>query len=231
MRGILTMRALVIGSSLALVAACSGTSRGPSKANGQTVTLTGCLQPGDQPNTYLLRIPGSPIAGGTGGGAVGTTGGAGDQSGTGTAPNSNATGASTVHTYRLVAADPKVNLDMNQGTMVSVTGVLENRSGNGAVGTSGSGQNQAVGTSGSSQPGNGQSGEQASDASSGTGSQRGQSAREGAKGSSPQAGSGNEPAERQQGSATGNAGAGAGGELVSVTAVHRVSGGCSGQKQ
>ncbi len=228
MRAILTMRGLVIGSAIAL-AACSGTSRGPSKANGQSVTLTGCLQPGDQPNTYVLRVPGSPIAGGTGGGAVGTTGGgAGDQSGTGTAPNSNATGASTVHTYRLVAGDPKVNLDMNQGTSVSVTGTLENESGNGTTGTAGSGQSQAVGSSGTS-TGSSQSGEQASDASSGAG-QRGQSAAEGAKGSSPRAGSGNDPAERQQGSATGNNAAPAGG-TVSVTAVHRVAGGCTGLKQ
>ncbi len=228
MRAIFTIRTLAFGSCIAF-AACSGTSRGPSNVNGQTVTLTGCLQPGDRADTYVLRVPGSPIAGGTGGGAVGTTGGgAGDQSGTGTAPNGNATGSATMHTYQVVAADPKVKLDMNQGTTVSVTGVLENGTANGTTGTSGSGQNQAVGTSGSSGTGSNQAGEQASDASSGVSGQSSRPAREGAKGASPQAGTGSEPAERQQGSATA---APAEGGVVHVTAVHRVAGGCSGLKE
>ncbi len=113
------------------------------------VTLVGCLQPGDQPDTYRLANTAAPT------GPVGTQGTApmvGRDNATGTAASSHTSdlGVPDTRLYTLVGGK-NVDLAPFQGTVVKVTGQLERAkrsNAGGATGGSTAGQNAQPDASG-----------------------------------------------------------------------------------
>lgn len=117
-------------SALAVVLACGGGSPG----SGPTITLNGCVEPGTAPDTFRLIASNGPN---------GPAPNIGDETSTvknptGTAARSNTSdeGVPATRIYTLVAAKG-VDLAHQQGALVSITGTLEKRGSQAAIGTSG----------------------------------------------------------------------------------------------
>lgn len=125
------MNGFVVAAAVAAAVACGPGQQSPE---GPQVTLTGCLQPGESPNTFRLAATGGPS------GAVGTTGEDTQTSqrdnptGTPSGSRSSDVGISTTRVYTLIAGR-EVDLSPHQGTVVQVTGRLHE--GDGATGTGG----------------------------------------------------------------------------------------------
>jgi hypothetical protein len=103
----------------------SATTPPSSRAGQNTVTLTGCVKEGDQPNTYILssiksdaaKTPASPTAG-----TAGRTANTPDLSG---------------KDVKLMGAPASVDLSKHVGHTVSITGMLAPQSGMTPRGTTG----------------------------------------------------------------------------------------------
>ncbi len=125
--------AIAISAALAWVLGCSGSKQISPYA--REVVLSGCLEPGDAPQSFRLAVNGTPN------GMVGTTGAhQTDVPGSSVAEsNTSDLGAPTTRIYSLVPGK-NVDLAVEQGRVVQIRGHLEERRRNEqATGTSGSG--------------------------------------------------------------------------------------------
>jgi hypothetical protein len=141
--------AAAIAAALAFLGACSRNNQ--ITAPGPTVTLTGCLQPGDIRDTYRLTASGAPT------GPLGTRGVGQPSEGsnpTGTAARSRTAdeGAFDTRLYTVVAGK-NVNLAIYQGALVKVTGSVEQGDDAKVTGLGGSSQNPPPPTDMQSQQG------------------------------------------------------------------------------
>ncbi len=194
--------------ALVFVALACGSGHG----NGPTIALTGCLQPGSAPDTYQLNAVAAPN------GAVGTSGGGQSNSpsnptGSSTQSNTSDIGAATSQIYTLV---PGKNVDLNrdQGTMVSITGHLEETGNGQGPSAAGASNSQGQGQQSKAVP-------QTHDNSRSSGSrdQTGSLGGEQGNGANPTTGQG--PQSFAQGRAGNRAE-----QVVHVDAEHRVTGDC-----
>ncbi len=190
---------ITVALALALIIACSPSSR----RNGAAVTLTGCLQPGDSPGTFLLTSTGMPNT------AVGTSGAsqpsADVKNPTGTPAKSNSSdiGAATTKVYTLIPSGT-VDLAKNQGRLVRITGRFDNA-------------RPEVGTTGSNRPsqgaGQGQTGDQNQ-----ASNNQGSTAPNPATGAGPQSSTVGQPANRQV-------------DTIHVDSVQQLADTCAGKRR